>query len=350
MFIVKLVFRWQGLLIQEAMEAVLLRFSGTPWRINSLFKLICLMLLIQSAMLLPGFGASDHGFPFPSEVGRDNLNVGYKSDQTTSSLPYSRRFLMESYFETHDSLLDADFQDFLAHELPLASCKVLPLVHSSMFTTSMLQCLLIGEGSHRHLTSSIKINFQPGAISDLPSHSCDAIIVEKLPSGVFADPFELQHLVERGVFMDAAVFGDTNLESPSALSNESVVEIHMNIGHNMLSTHQEQMEVKIGLPLHARYPPLDGSGYSTIQIDLPDLFIRCSIKEKLQHQNCLWMSMNEGSGFSSSIVWKIPSGNSEHAKFVSAITFISALFSSLLIVVTSIYSSLIGKSKNLKHS
>ncbi|XP_042506113.1 phosphatidylinositol-glycan biosynthesis class X protein [Macadamia integrifolia] len=313
---------------------------------------LCLMLLIHSAGILSGFGASDHNSSsFPNEVGRRNLNVDYKSNQNASSLPYSRRYLMESFFENHDSLLDADSQDFLAHEPSLGFCEVLPLNHSSILTMSILQRHLIGQGSHRHLISSIKINIQPGAISELPSHSCKAIIIERLPSGVFADPFELKHLVERGVFLDAAIFGDTNLELPSALSNQSVVEVHMSIGHNILSTHQEGTEVKIGLPLHARYPPLDGSGgYSTIQMDLPDLLINCSVEESLQHQNCLWKSVSEGSEFRTGIVWKIPSGNSEHAKFVSAITFISALLSTLLIVVTSIFSSLIVKSKNFKHS
>ncbi|CAN6343974.1 unnamed protein product [Urochloa humidicola] len=50
-----------------------------------------------------------------------------------------------------------------------------------------------------------------------------------LPNGVFAGPFELQHFVERKVFLDMAVFGDTNLELPSALSNRSAVEIHFDL-------------------------------------------------------------------------------------------------------------------------
>ncbi|XP_043716773.1 phosphatidylinositol-glycan biosynthesis class X protein-like [Telopea speciosissima] len=303
---------------------------------------MCLMLLMQSAMFLTGVGSSS-----PSDVSGRNLNVDNNSDQTTSSLRYSWRYLMDSYFEKHNSLLDADFHDFLAHKLPLDSCKMLPPDLTSMLKMSILQRHLIGEGSHRHLISSIKINIQPGAIAELSTHSCDAIIIERLPSGVFADPFELQHLVEHGVFKNVAVLGDTNLELPSALSNQSVVEVHMNISHNILSTHEEGIELKIELPLHARYPALDGSGYSTIHMDLPNLFINCSIKGNSHHQNCLWMPVTKDSTLRTSIVWKIPSGNMEHAKFVSAVTFISALSSTLLIVVTSIYSSLIKlKSKH----
>lgn len=53
------------------------------------------------------------------------------------------------------------------------------------------------------------------------------------------------------VFLDVAVIGDTNLELPSALSNKSVVEVHMNTTHNVLS---RQSEITVELPLHARYP------------------------------------------------------------------------------------------------
>lgn len=52
------------------------------------------------------------------------------------------------------------------------------------------------------------------------------------------------------VYLDAAVFGDTNLELPAALSNSSFVEIHMDIS----SLSKENHELVIELPLHVRYP------------------------------------------------------------------------------------------------
>ncbi|GJY61548.1 hypothetical protein Tco_0462205, partial [Tanacetum coccineum] len=53
-------------------------------------------------------------------------------------------------------------------------------------------------GSHRRLTSSIKVENQPEVSCKFPSLCCMAIIVERLPSGVLADPFELEHLTQRG--------------------------------------------------------------------------------------------------------------------------------------------------------
>lgn len=58
-------------------------------------------------------------------------------------------------------------------------------------------------------------------------------------------------ILSPAVFADVAVFGDTNLELPSTLSNKSIVEIHMDLQHhNLLSN----CEIVIELPLHARYP------------------------------------------------------------------------------------------------
>lgn len=55
-------------------------------------------------------------------------------------------------------------------------------------------------------------------------------------------------------FTDVAVFGDTNLELPSFLSNQSVVEVHMKVDLSSLLTHKRGLEILVELPLHARYP------------------------------------------------------------------------------------------------
>jgi phosphatidylinositol glycan class X len=52
------------------------------------------------------------------------------------------------------------------------------------------------------------------------------------------------------VFLDVAVFGDTNLELPSALSNRSAVEIHF----DLKPSKSMDCNLVVELPLHARYP------------------------------------------------------------------------------------------------
>lgn len=197
---------------------------------------------------------------------------------------------MKSYFEKYESLLESNIQDFITDELHFGSCELPADNLNLLLRLSIPKRLLIGEGSHRLLSSTIRFDLQPESLSQLPSHFCKVIIVERLPLGVIADPFELQHLLERGgntikfsfkygpifsnlifmrhssflglivfnpfiaVFSDVAVFGDTNLELPSFLSNQSVVEIHMNVGPDTLSGHMNELEIGIDLPLHARYP------------------------------------------------------------------------------------------------
>ncbi|KAF8364898.1 hypothetical protein HHK36_033119 [Tetracentron sinense] len=157
--------------------------------------------------------------------------------------------------------------------------------------------------------------------------------------------------LQRKVFADAVVFGDTNLEVPSALSNRTVVEVHMDIGCNVLSRHEKGLEINIDLPLHSRYPPLEGNGYSRVEIGAADLFTCCRIEEKSPQRNCLWMSIDQGSESKiGAVVWMIPSGIKAHAGAVSAVTFISALLSTLLIVLSSIYSPNFNNFGNSKKS
>lgn len=56
------------------------------------------------------------------------------------------------------------------------------------------------------------------------------------------------------VFTDVAVFGDTNLELPSFLSNRSVVEVHMKVDIDNLLISKSGLEILLEVPLHARYP------------------------------------------------------------------------------------------------
>nr|AFK45028.1 unknown [Lotus japonicus] len=162
-----------------------------------------------------------------------------------------KEFLLKSYYDRYTNLDDSDFEIFVSREVTSSLCEMLPDDHNFMLRLSVLKRNLIGEGSHRSISTLIKLQNQPSkSLSELLSHSCEFIFIERLPSGVFADPFELQRLVQRGVFNDIAVFGDTNLELPSFLSNRSAVEIHLDVDPNILL---EPSNINIELPLHARY-------------------------------------------------------------------------------------------------
>ncbi|XP_037472686.1 phosphatidylinositol-glycan biosynthesis class X protein-like isoform X1 [Triticum dicoccoides] len=188
---------------------------------------------------------------------------------------------------------------------------------------------LVGEGSHRRLVYSMKFgNSEDTLVKFLDDYDANLVIIESLPSGVFVDPFELHHFVERKVFLDVAVFGDTNLELPSALSNLSAVEIHFDLKPSTSMNCNLVME----LPLHARYPSLDASGYATVEFGSPDLLLHYRRKET--HPNsCLCVLQNLDAMPVEKATWRIPCGNEAHTGFVSSLTFISALVCSMSIVL-----------------
>ncbi|XP_078178975.1 phosphatidylinositol-glycan biosynthesis class X-like protein [Carex rostrata] len=190
---------------------------------------------------------------------------------------------------------------------------------------------LEGEGSHRRLISKLKVEVDSDFSSTyLNRFHCELVIIESL-NGVFADPFELQRLVNRKVYLDAAVFGDANLELPSALSNSSFVEIHMDL---VLSS-KDNHELVIEMPLHVRYPPLNGSGYSKVEISRADLYTRC--RKKDTDKTCQWRVTALEAGPAVTVTWLIPCGDEAHTTVVSAVTFLSALVCALSIVSASTF-------------
>ncbi|KAF3795559.1 Phosphatidylinositol-glycan biosynthesis class 10 protein [Nymphaea thermarum] len=202
------------------------------------------------------------------------------------------------------------------------------------FKVTEFQRFLVGEGSHRRSVSSIKYQIQPNLVTSDPGQPCELVVVERLGPGLFADPFELQRLVQRGVFIDAAVFGDTNLELPSALSNQFVVEVRVKINHVSDSNSREH-EITVTLPLHARYPPLGERIFSTVEIGSPDMMIRC--KHQVASYSWALYSLDSKSG-EDTLLWMVPRGKESHAFFVSVVTAGSALLSAFVIVLASVCS------------
>ncbi|XP_024021709.1 uncharacterized protein LOC21400748 isoform X4 [Morus notabilis] len=254
---------------------------------------ICLFVGI-SLMGFSVFGFCIDSSSFPSKGGTSEQNLDLENSKS-GSFGYST-YIMQSYFEKYECLDDSRYKDFVAQELPLGLCDA----------------------------PADNLNLAPGL----------SVLERKLIGEVLND---------------IAVFGDTNLESPSFLSNRSAVEVHMDVGCNFLRQKTE-IDIKLDIPLHARYQPLNETGYSEVRFGASDLFLRCSVARKLHNQSCLYMIENDGELHYGIIVWKIPSGKKAHAGVVYVFTFISASFAVLLIVLTSICHSNISRCKSLKQS
>ncbi|KAE8657236.1 Syntaxin/t-SNARE family protein [Hibiscus syriacus] len=268
-------------------------------------------------------------------VSSSEVKTSQPSDSQNSD---DGKYIMRSYFDNHENLHDSSFENFMTRELSSSLCIVNPENQNRGVRLSVRELSLNGEGSHRQLSLSIRLQTGEESIPELPPHKCEVIVIQRLPLGVFADPFELQNLHKRMGLKNVAVFGDTNLELPSFRSNRSAVEIHIDAGSDILFMQSSGMEINILLPLHARYQPLDESGYSIIQIGEPDMLMRCNIEGKQDKQSCLFMSLEDSAKSRiSTVEWKIPAGMKAHTGFVSVVTFITASLSTVSIVYTSMF-------------
>lgn len=98
--------------------------------------------------------------------------------------------------------MNSDFEAFLAKEFMLpstssSSCKLIQ--HNNMSDVpgfSITYRNLSGDGSHRHLVTTVRLDVS-SALYGHHTQFCKAVVIQRLPEGVFADPFELQHLVQR---------------------------------------------------------------------------------------------------------------------------------------------------------
>lgn len=97
----------------------------------------------------------------------------------------SDQYIMKSYFTTQSSLNESEFRSFLR----LQRCSEnIPYEKDVPAVATLQHREVAGEGSHRHLLTTIGLR---------QSHLHELVIVERLPLGVFADPFELQSLQQR---------------------------------------------------------------------------------------------------------------------------------------------------------
>ncbi|MCO5580748.1 hypothetical protein L7F22_034618 [Adiantum nelumboides] len=164
----------------------------------------------------------------PRKSSPSSFSLCQQSSSTSSSQPFARH-----------KLPGGAFVDLCLEALGRASGSE---IYAGVKAIE-LERKLVGSGAHRELQSSITVTLEK-------SEECHMVIVERLSSGVFADMFELQNLVARAVYKEAAIYGDHNLELPALLSYESMVVVHTSF--KTMSGHPTQAQVS--LPLHARYP------------------------------------------------------------------------------------------------
>jgi phosphatidylinositol glycan class X len=111
-------------------------------------------------------------------------------------MPCSRTYIADTYLDALTGQL-AEHRDLTEVSDTADLCKGLT-DDLDLPTVLEVHRQLVGEGSHRRLVYSVKFgNCKDAMVKFLDGYDANLVIIEKLPSGVFADPFELQHFVER---------------------------------------------------------------------------------------------------------------------------------------------------------
>ncbi|KAH7282250.1 hypothetical protein KP509_35G021600 [Ceratopteris richardii] len=211
-----------------------------------------------------------------------------------------------------------------------------------------LERTLIGSGAHRALETSITVKHER-------CKECHVMIIERLPSGVFADLFELEGLVARAVYDDVAIYGDHNLELPALNSYESVVVLYTRFNFNS----ENLLHTQVSLPLHARYPPLNLEGYAVVDLSFPYILVQCirtensldSFSETLgsSKKDMAWALLTTKSRIipASELQWLVPAGNFKYTNVVATITASVSLIAVVVLWVISTNSFHSHKSKKI---
>ncbi|CAL1528821.1 unnamed protein product [Lymnaea stagnalis] len=135
---------------------------------------------------------------------------------------------------------------------------------------------LIGQGFHRDLNTYIVLDKDLRGLYTSPE--CSLLLIETLPAGVYADPFQLSSMVPFGgpkIRLDGAV----NIEAAEFMSKSHELYIFVNVNLYAVDTMTEQTVINISFPIHARYhkPSSDPNvSHSTVTIFHPSLYSNCS--------------------------------------------------------------------------
>ncbi|KAL0883455.1 hypothetical protein ABMA27_016834 [Loxostege sticticalis] len=196
--------------------------------------------------------------------------------------------------------------------------------------------VLLNEGFHRNITYGIVFNTEDED-DDWLYKDCIVAIDQTLPSGVYANPDEMEEF-RRNHKLNAIPKNRINIELPTEQSEPSSVYVLGKIKQN---------KVNLWVPVHARYhKAVSGGGSARNEIEAPKLYLRCpdqrldlcdknvlppvtflcngSSKEK-----CSWKKI-PFTMLTDTLIWDVPVGDLEHYYAV-------ALGTALVVVSGSVY-------------
>ncbi|KAJ1089306.1 hypothetical protein NDU88_002457 [Pleurodeles waltl] len=197
---------------------------------------------------------------------------------------------------------------------------------------------IFNEGFHRDLVSRVKF-------IGLSEHvdNCKVMFQEKVPSGLYVDPYQLSSLQEHNI-TEAIITDMVDVEAPEYLSTEHAAYI---FAKPDLLTCAKCFRADI--PVHFRYhqPSLE-DGEASVTLQGPQLLIRCSpgrtLEECWEYSKvdapcaandgiiCRWNNIKYRA-VPEELTLHVPVGLHQHSSVICALTLLVTLSCSVMILV-----------------
>ncbi|KAG1687151.1 Phosphatidylinositol-glycan biosynthesis class X protein [Nymphon striatum] len=195
----------------------------------------------------------------------------------------------------------------------------------------------------RIITSKIILKCDPG----LSSTNYQLAIVEKFPSGVYVDTFQLNNLEQQNQQWQVLINEAIDVEMPEYLSQEFEAYFYV----ILRNVNEHQMEANISVPIHLRYhKPSENPDeyYVNVFIHNPKLYLKNDQKElsscfksteqilfscdKHNKAVCDWHSVPYFAQNENGLRVSVPVGHSEDEILVTYITIFITCIGSIYIV------------------
>ena len=171
-------------------------------------------------------------------------------------------------------------------------------------------------------------------------------ILQMLPAGVYADPYELGNLItpvqkphDKHLWLSSfKVFGDIDVERIESDCTPTVLSVSAYYSELQEESHNAQLHMELTVPLHARYPPPQLSQPASLANLVVAGLYQYNITQpliKLHHIDRLGLSTscyltsayNGMQGVQQALSWRVPTGAMWHQPLVEAGTILSAVCS-----------------------
>ncbi|XP_022080275.1 phosphatidylinositol-glycan biosynthesis class X protein-like [Acanthaster planci] len=232
------------------------------------------------------------------------------------------------------------------------SCSVIPKrVQFSRFSEK--------HGFHRDIHSSLSILLDPAHHCT----SCDLLLIESLPSGLFVDLYQAASAVEFGGPQILA-FEEIDLEKPAYLSGGHTILVYPSSPSQIVALNSEfRVNFTIEMPVHLRYhrPSSDTAIHSAhISMLAPYLLIHCTGTSAIgthvtdedlsgllyrapcnatSKTSCLWRLLPQNPKENSVLHFDVPIGQQHHTLVVTTVTILATVAGTVALLVTMLKTS-----------